>query len=81
MSDKTEAPKTEPVPLTAADFESGCGNQISGWLWDSSYSEEYDEPITLTVREMRYIANVLRAAQGLKPGVVQPWSEEVSKTM
>lgn len=65
-------------PLSAADFEAGCNNQITGWLWDESYSLDYQESVSLTIREMRYIANVLRAAQGLPPGVVREWSEDAA---
>lgn len=64
--------------LSVADFEAGCNNQITGWLWDESYSLDYQEPVSLTIREMRYIANVLRAAQGLPPGVVQEWNEDAA---
>ena len=65
-------------PLPAAEFEAGCNNQITGWLWDESYRLDYQEPVSLTIREMRYIANVLRAAQGLPPGGVQEWSEDAA---
>lgn len=51
-------------PITFAEFESECESKIGGRLWHNVFNETYQEHITLTVAEMRYIANVLRTRQG-----------------
>jgi hypothetical protein len=61
--------------ITADQFESACAEQIAGWLWDESYNPDYQEKVSLTIREMRHIANLFRTAQGLPHGVVRKWSE------
>lgn len=71
------APQGSP-PITAAEFESGCNNAINGWLWDESYSLRYSEPVSLGISEMRYIANLIRSAQGRQPGVVREFSEDAA---
>lgn len=72
------APPSGSPPITASDFESGCNNAITGWLWDKTYSLRYSEPVSLGIAEMRYIANLLRTAQGLPPGIVQEFSEDAA---
>ncbi len=56
--------------ITSAEFEQECQSRILGHLWEDSFNETYSEPITLTIFEMRQIANLLRASEGLNAGVV-----------
>lgn len=57
-------------------FETACSIAISGWLWDESFNTDYSEYVSLSVAEMRYIANVLREKEGLTQEKPQPWDEE-----
>jgi hypothetical protein len=66
----------EHVPILAGEFEHACNSQLCGWLWDEIHDPNYNGAVPLTIHEMRYIANLLRAAQGLFPGVVQGRSED-----
>lgn len=56
--------------ITAAEFEQECQGRIMGNLWENSFNEDYQEGVVLTVSEMRQIANLLRAKEGLDEGVV-----------
>lgn len=62
--------------ITAQDFESACEGQIGGNLWDETFSLGYQEPISLTIAEMRHLANLLRAAEGRKSGWLTVESED-----
>lgn len=56
--------KRPRYPMSFAEFESEGETKIGGRLWTNVFNETYQEHITLTVAEMRYIANVLRTRQG-----------------
>lgn len=45
--------------MTSKQFEEECC-MIGGWLWDDTWSESYNAEVTLTIAEMRFIANMLR---------------------
>lgn len=49
---------------------------IGGWLWDETWSEDYNVEITLTISELRFIANMMREKEGRE--IMQPvaWSKE-----
>jgi hypothetical protein len=52
--------------MTSKQFEDECHSKISSWLWDDNFNQDYQESITLTIAEMRFIANILRKRDGLK---------------
>jgi hypothetical protein len=51
--------------VSVEEWEDACSYVITGCLWDGAFAADYQESVTLSIREMRYIANVLRAAQGM----------------
>lgn len=52
-------------PLLGVDaFESACSAALIGNLWEDNFNPAYTEHISLSVSEMRYIANLLRLIQG-----------------
>lgn len=59
--------------MNAKQFQEECNSKITGWLWDDSFATDYQHSITLTIKEMRFIENVLRNAEGKERGSVQEW--------
>lgn len=43
------------------DFEDACEYALGDWLWDESLSRNHTVKVSLSVYEMRLIANILRA--------------------
>jgi len=41
--------------------------KLSGCLWDDSWSEDYQESVTLTIREMRDVVNTFRIIEQRRP--------------
>lgn len=72
--DKCEAmqlpdePTKATVIITSSDFEKACEAVICGSLWDSSFNPDYTEGVSLSVAEMRAIANIMREREGNDPG-------------
>lgn len=64
MPKKATTKPPAAYPLTVKDFEAACASDLSCDLWESTLSSSYDSSVTLSVSEMRYIANALRAIQG-----------------
>ena len=62
--------------MTSKAFELACSNAISGWLWDETFSPSYSESVSLSVDEMRYIANLMRRKERIAREHPQPWNEE-----
>lgn len=64
--------------MKSKDFEEESA-VIGGWLWDETWREDYNVEITLTISELRYLANILRAMEGRE--IMQPvaWSEAAAK--
>ena len=64
--------------MTSKQFEEECC-MIGGWLWDDTWSENYNAEVTLTIAEMRFIANMLRVKD--RRDIMQPqaWSEKAVK--
>ncbi len=48
-------------------------------MWDETWSEDYNVEITLTISELRWLANILRAREGRE--LMQPiaFSERAAK--
>jgi len=42
------------------DFEDACESALGDWLWDESFSRAFTAKVSLSVYEMRLIANILR---------------------
>ncbi len=47
--------------MSSRDFEAECSQKLFGSIWDNTWNEDYQESITLSIREMREIANRLRS--------------------
>lgn len=64
--------------MKSKDFEEESA-VIGGWLWDETWSEDYNVEITLTISELRFIANLMREKEGRE--IMQPvaWSEAAVK--
>ncbi len=59
--------------ISSEAFEHECETKIGGKLFEDSFNPIYQESVTFTVREMRYIANALRKCENLKPKQVTAW--------
>lgn len=64
--------------MTLKQFEEECC-LIGGWLWDETWSEHYNAEVTLTIAEMRFIANMMREKEGRDIMEPAPWSEKAAK--
>jgi hypothetical protein len=56
------APCSPPL-LSVEAFESACSAALIGNLWEDNFNPSYTEHISLSVSEMRYLANMLRLVQ------------------
>lgn len=52
-----------PPLLSVEAFESACSGALLGNLWEDNFNPSYTEQISLSVSEMRYVANLLRLVQ------------------
>lgn len=75
------APCSPPL-LSVEAFESACSAALIGNLWEDNFNPSYTEHISLSVSEMRYLANMLRLVQS-KPQRVcfTPCCEANEKTL
>lgn len=62
--------------MSSKEFEEECSNKIGGWLWDETFAEGYSYPITLSVREMRSIANLIRRTESKPCQSPVPFKDE-----
>lgn len=62
-------------PLTSDQFEKECQDKMLGDLWDATFNEGYHVEVSFTVRELRRLANALRAAEKKPCGRVALWEE------
>lgn len=54
----------QPRPLLSAeDFERACSAALIGNLWEDNFNPLYSGHVSLSVSEMRYLANMLRLVQ------------------
>jgi len=51
--------------MTSKDFIEECEKRIIGQLFDATFNRSYQEQITLTIAEMRFIAHLLQAHEGV----------------
>lgn len=72
-------PHEPPQTMKSKQFEEECTLKITGWLWDESWREDYQERVTLTVEEMRYIANLMRKNEGRMLMEPRKFSERAAK--
>jgi hypothetical protein len=57
------AARRSPPLLSVKEFESACSAALLGNLWEDNFNSSHTERISLSVSEMRYLANMLRLLQ------------------
>lgn len=75
MGDAEEKTETR---IESEDFEMACQMAVTGWLWDETYNPDYTVNVSLSVAELRYIANLVRADQGIQRGNVREFLDDSS---